>query len=192
MSQGVELVPLQCVRCSTPVRAAPDEVAWVCANCSQGLLLDGESGLRALQVKYAAAAQQAGLIWRPFWVTEGRVTFQARQTYGHDRGPDEAWSAPQTFILPAFECSFEEAGAWGMGFLRQPPRLVEGPAGVLEGVTVDPQAARALAEFVVLTVEAERRDQLRSVAFGLDLEPPVLWAMPFTNESGTLRLALAG
>ena len=192
MSQGVELVPLQCVRCSTPVRAAPDEVAWVCANCGQGLLLDGASGLRALVVKYAAAAQQAGLIWRPFWVAATRVTFHARQTYGHDRGPDEIWSAPRTFILPAFECSLEEAGAWGMGFLRQPPRLAEGSTGVLEGVTVDAQAARALAEFVVLTVEAERRDQLRSVAFDLDLEPPVLWAMPFTNESGTLRLALAG
>jgi predicted RNA-binding Zn-ribbon protein involved in translation (DUF1610 family) len=192
MSQGVELVPLQCVRCSTPVRAGPDEVAWVCANCGQGLLLDGESGLRALEVKYAAAAQQEGLVWRPFWVAAARVTFQARETYGHDRGPDEIWGAPQMFILPAFECSLEEAGAWGMGFLRQPPRLVEGPAGLLEGVTVDPQAARALAEFVVLTVEAERRDQLRSVAFDLDLEPPVLWAMPFTNESGTLRLALAG
>jgi hypothetical protein len=192
MSQGVELVPLQCVRCSTPVRATPDEVAWVCANCGQGLLLDGESGLRALEVKYAAVAQQAGLIWRPFWVTEGRVTFQARETYGHDRGPDEIWGAPQMFVLPAFECSLEEAGAWGVAFLRQPPRLVEGPAGLLEGVTVDPQAARALAEFVVLTVEAERRDQLRKVAFDLDLVPPVLWAMPFTNESGTLRLALAG
>ncbi len=192
MSQGVELVPLQCGRCSTPVRAAPDEVAWVCANCGQGLLLDGESGLRALEVKYAAAAQQEGLVWRPFWVAAARVTFQARETYGHDRGSDEIWGAPQMFILPAFECSLEEAGAWGMGFLRQPPRLVEGPAGLLEGVTVDPQAARALAEFVVLTVEAERRDQLRSVAFDLDLEPPVLWAMPFTNESGTLRLALAG
>ena len=40
MSQKpVELVPLLCVRCQAPVPARPGEVAWVCEQCGQGLVL---------------------------------------------------------------------------------------------------------------------------------------------------------
>lgn len=191
MREAVELIPLKCVRCGTPVPAAPDEVAWMCATCGQGLLLHESSGVLALDVSYAIPSQQSGMTWRPFWVTAGRVSFRVRETYGRDRGPDELWREPQTFILPAFECSLEEAGTWGMGFLRQPPQLVAGPAGVLERVTVDPQAARALAEFVVLTVEAGRRDHLKRVEFDLELGAPVLWGLPFTGPPEGLELVIA-
>ena len=52
MSRRPGLVALQCTRCSTPVPAEPDEVAWICLNCGQGLLLDEvEGGLRAIAVR---------------------------------------------------------------------------------------------------------------------------------------------
>jgi hypothetical protein len=191
VNQGIELVPLKCVKCGTAVPAAPDEVAWACANCGQGLLLDEEKGLVPIEVRYATAAQESGLTWKPFWVGSGRVTFQRRLTYGRQQGPDGRWQQPQTFILPAYECSLEEAGALGKGFLRQPPPLVAGPTGILERVTVDPQGAKALAEFVVLTVEAERRDQLKEVVFDLALDPPTLWVLPFAQKDGKLFLAAA-
>jgi hypothetical protein len=173
------------------VSAAADEVAWICATCGQGLVLDEEKGVRPLEVRFARAVVDSGVTWRPFWIAVGRVTFDLRQTYGRDRGPDELWSSPQTFVLPAFECTVEEAAAWGGGFLRNPPALVPGEGGKLERVTVEADEAKVLAEFVVLTVEAERRDQLKAVAFTLDLEAPVLWALPFTGTEGSLQLALA-
>jgi hypothetical protein len=191
MNQGIELVPLKCVKCGTAVPAAPDEVAWACANCGQGLLLDEGKGLLPIEVRYVAAAQETGVTGKPFWVGSGRVTFQRRMTYGRQQGPDERWQQQQTFVLPAYECSLEEAGALGMGFLRQPPPLVAGPKGILERVTVDAQGAKALAEFVVLTVEAERRDQLKEVAFDLALDPPTLWVLPFALKDGKLFLAAA-
>ena len=192
MNQSIELVPLKCVQCGTAVPAAPDEVAWACPNCGQGLLLDEEKGLVPLEVRYMAAAQETGVTWKPFWVARGRVTFQRRTAYGRQQGPDERWQQPQVFVLPAYECSLEEAGALGMGFLRQPPPLEAGPTGVLERVTVDPQGARALAEFVVLTVEAERRDHLKEIAFDLALDPPTLWVLPFAQREGKLFLAATG
>jgi len=191
VSATVELVPLFCTQCGTPVPAAQDEVAWTCATCGEGLVLDDEKGVRALEVRFARSSVEPGLTWKPFWVAIGRARFEVRQTYGSDRGPDELWASPQTFVLPAFECSLEEAGAWGLSFLRNPPRLAPGPAGRLQRVTVAADEAKALAEFVVLTVEAERQDRLKSVSFHLELEPPVLWALPFTGAEGSLQLTLA-
>ncbi|HLB65549.1 MAG TPA: hypothetical protein VJJ46_11970 [Anaerolineales bacterium] len=191
MSATVEVVPLFCTRCGTAVPAAQDEVAWLCATCGQGLTLDEEKGIRPLDVRFARAAVEAGLTWKPFWVAVGRVRFEVRQTYGRDRGPDELWASPQTFVLPAFACTLEEAGTWGLGFLRHPPGLSPGSAGVLQRVTVGAEEAKILAEFAVLSVEAERRDQLRAVSFHLDLESPVLWGLPFIGAEGSLQLTLA-
>lgn len=191
MSATVDIVPLLCSRCSTPVPAASDEVAWICATCGQGLALDEEKGVRPLEVHFARAAVDSGITWKPFWLAVGRVRFDLRQTYGRDRGPDELWSSPQTFVLPAFECTMEEAAAWGVAFLRRPLALVPGDGGKLERVTVEAEEAKTLAEFVVLTVEAERRDQLKAVAFSLELEAPVLWALPLTGAEGSLQIALA-
>jgi ribosomal protein S27AE len=191
MSAAIELLPLFCTRCGTPVPAGPDEVAWTCGTCGQGLALDEEKGVRPLDVFFAAPASGVEASWMPFWVAIGKVRFERRETYGRDRGPDDLWGSPQTFVLPAFDCSLEEAGGWGLGFLRNPPRLAPGPAAALPRVTVGAEEARTLGEFVVLTVEAERRDQLKAVAFQLDLEPPVLWALPFTGPEGGRQLALA-
>jgi hypothetical protein len=190
MSAAIELLPLFCTRCGTPIQAAPDEVAWMCATCGQGLGLDDEKGVQPLDVQFARATSQTGILWQPFWLAIGRVRFEQRETYGQDRGPDALWGSPQTFVLPAFECSLEEAGAWGLGFLRQPPRLAPGPPGPLPRVTVGAEDVKTLGEFVVLTVEAERRDQLKSVLFHLDLERPVLWALPFSGPEGAQQLAI--
>ena len=55
MDRSVELIPLNCVRCGTPLPAEPDEAAWVCAQCGQGMILDPNAGLLSLQVNYSAA-----------------------------------------------------------------------------------------------------------------------------------------
>jgi hypothetical protein len=177
MTSGATLIALECVRCQTPVPAEPDEVAWICRNCGQGLLLDESVGLRPITVRAAEGPVQ-GAAWRPYWVVPGHVRFQRRESYGRDSAPEARWNAPVQFILPAFACSVEQAVAIGVGHLRQPPRLQEGAAQPLAGATVLPEQLAALARFVVLTVEAERSDKLEAVEFTVDLDSPDLWCLP--------------
>ncbi len=77
MVQPVALIPLACLKCDTPLPAQADEVAWVCARCGQGLLLDenAQNGLALLEVQYASGLdpQRKGM---PFWVVEGRVQLE--------------------------------------------------------------------------------------------------------------------
>ena len=81
MDRPVELVPLMCLRCSTPLPAEPDEAAWVCANCGQGMHLDLKVGLERLDLNYHAAIAP-GATGRPYWVVEGRVNLRKRDSYG--------------------------------------------------------------------------------------------------------------
>jgi hypothetical protein len=37
-------------------------------------------------------------------------------------------------------------------------------------------------EFVVVSIEAARKDKLRSIQFSLDVAQPVLWLLPFTAD----------
>ncbi len=180
MGQSVELIPLVCTHCSTPVPANPEEVAWVCAQCGQGLLLDEQKGLAPLDVYYSAqiAPNTRG---KPYWVAQGDVTVQ-RQTYDSGRrGEQEAqqfWSQPRQFIIPAYDCTLETFTKIGVDWLRQPPALQPGSPAAFEPVTLHLDDVKAAAEFIVVAVEAGRSDKLKEVSFSLDLSKPTLWILP--------------
>jgi hypothetical protein len=175
----VQLVALRCVRCDTPVPAEPDEVAWTCTQCGQGLLLFKEQELVPIHVYYSTAIPANGN-GRPFWVAAGKVQL-ARQVYGGGAGrqkeAEQFWGAGRRFFIPAFANPLENLLSLAMQYLQQPPALQEGPIVPYEAVTVDPSDAQALAEYIVLVVEAGRKDNLKAVDVRVELEPPDLWIL---------------
>jgi len=176
MSGGAGLVPLQCPRCGTPVPAETEEVAWTCANCGQGMLLDEDEGLKPITV-HAAASYEAAASWKPYWVCLGRVRFFRRESYGPDSDPEAGWARPVRFVLPAYTLPVEKAVALGVELLQRPPSLQEGEAQSLQGVTVLPDQLAPLARFVVLSIEAQRDDKLEAIEFTVELDAPELWCL---------------
>ena len=191
MTAPVELVPLECLRCRTRLPAEEGELAWICASCGQGQRLGDDASLIELEIHFADSGAETSVGWFPFWVLHGNVRIQERLSYGGTQSPDPRWGSPQQFILPAFETTPEEAAQWGTRFLREPVDLRGGSPGTLLGVTVSPEEALALAEFVVVSFEADRRDKLKSLRAVLDLGPPELWCLPFAVSERGSRLALA-
>jgi hypothetical protein len=178
MTERAGLKALMCVRCGTPVPAESDEVAWICQNCGQGLLLDEADGLKAITVHAAASDGPAGT-WRPFWIVQGRVRIGRRESYGRDVAPEGRWKEPVRFVLPAYATGVERAVALGVAFLRKPPVLSEGDPQPLQGATVLPDQLAPLARFVVLSLEAERADNLELIELTVELDAPELWCLPF-------------
>jgi hypothetical protein len=180
VGQPVELVPLVCTRCNTPVPASPEEVAWVCAQCGQGLLLDDQKGLVPLEVYYSAqiAPNTRG---KPYWVAKGDVTVQRKTYDSSQRGDQEAqqfWSQPRLFVIPAYDCSLEIFTQVGVDRLRENPALQSGSPAAFESVTLHLDDVKAAAEFIVVAVEAGRADKMKEVSFSLDLSTPALWILP--------------
>jgi hypothetical protein len=179
MTTSVELVLLKCIKCEMAVEAAEDEVAWACANCGQGLLLE-DGGLGPLAVHWAAAAPGSrDFQWHPFWILSGTVAFAKRQTYGRSGQADPLWREPRRFYVPAFPAPLAELERIGGHLTRQQPALPPGPAmGQVQRCTLLPYDARRVAEFIVLTIEAARKDKLRAIGFELLLGAPELWMLP--------------
>jgi hypothetical protein len=176
MTSSVELVLLKCIQCSTPVPAEEDEVAWVCATCGRGLLLT-ETELVPLGVNWAAGRGQSGQPGRPVWVFSGTVEIARRESYSGRGGADELWRNPVRLFVPAYTCPLQELEDVGARLTRQQPALTPGPAGSLAGCTLLPAEARQVAEFIVLTIEAERNDKLKTIDIRLNVGAPELWVM---------------
>jgi hypothetical protein len=175
----VQLVPLVCPRCANFLPAQPGEVAWVCDQCGQGLLLGGSPlALRPLDV-FCSASVRHGQRGRPFWVMPGRVSITSRTTYKGDesRAAREFWAAPRLFFVPAWECALEELLSFGAALLKKPEPMAAGSPVPFLPVVTPPEDVQALAEFLVISLEAERRDAMKELKFDVTLDPPQLWVL---------------
>ncbi len=171
----VRIIPLRCIRCQTPVGSGPDEVAWRCTECGQGLYLDPQAGLVDQKIRFVQPKGPAPHNWLPFWVARGRVVITYRETYSTPGKPNPVWEERPRFFLPAFELDLPDAVGLAQRYLLQPPSLQPAPPQPMPRVTVDRADARALAEFLVLSIEAQGRDALKALEFDLRFEPWELW-----------------
>lgn len=180
MNRAVELYPLNCIRCDLPIPAAVEEVAWICRQCGAGMALTDAGELIPCEIYFSAALspQQKG---KPFWVAEGKVRLN-RQSYNvvgkSDREAEVFWSQPRLFFIPAYACDLEEMLRVGTQLLTHPPALNPGTPTDFLPITHSAADFRPFAEFLIIALEAARKDKVKEVRFELELQPPVLWILP--------------
>jgi predicted RNA-binding Zn-ribbon protein involved in translation (DUF1610 family) len=178
MSESVKLIPLLCVKCQSPLTAQADEVAWACPACGQGQLLMEDKGLVAMQFYYDSRLTP-GQPGKPYWVAQGQAQL-SRSTYSGNQSAEMLayWSQPRLFFIPAFSLPLEQLIAVGSALLRQPPSITQGSPAAFQPVTLHPEDLRPMAEFILISMEAERRDMLKELNFNLTLSAPALWILP--------------
>ena len=90
-------------------------------------------------------------------------------------------AGPRHLYVPAWELSLHTAQDIGSRLAQQQPefRRIDRPAEAqLMSATVTPADALKLLEFVILAIEARRKDWLKDLAFDLDVGEPAMWALP--------------
>jgi hypothetical protein len=179
MNDAVRLIPLMCPRCQAMLPANVEEVAWVCSQCGQASLLDDAKGALAIDAFFSAAIPQNGTGF-PYWVTRGAVSIAQRQTYSGDqsRAMNEFWSTPHLFYIPAWQLAINDLVSAGSKLLRNPLRMEKGSTSKIYPVVLPQRDVRPLAEFIVMSIEAERSDALKQLDFKIQLDPIQLWVLP--------------
>jgi ribosomal protein S27AE len=179
MSENVELIPMFCPKCQNAIPAGVQETAWVCGQCGQGMLLSDVKGVIPFPIHFAAGLP-AGKAGRPFWVVNGRASLQ-RSTYRGNQAAEMVsfWKEPRRFFVPAYELPLDQIIEIGAALLQSaPPQPQEGSPAPFLPVVVTREDIHALAEFIVMGVEASRKDNLKELKIELDLEDPQLWVLP--------------
>ena len=182
MDAPIELVPLNCTRCATPLAAEANEFVWACKQCGQGLALDDQKGLEPLQINYHADLHPEQRGW-PFWVGLAQVSVR-RDSTGFRRSHDEArefWAQPRQFFIPAYESDIDALIQVAGHMLRRPVALKPAPADhthPFTPVTLPHADVRSFAEYLIVAIEAERKDKIESVQYNLDMEHVDFWILP--------------
>jgi hypothetical protein len=144
------------------------------------MALDEASGLETLDIHYAADIARNS-IGKPYWVADGQVTME-RETYDYageyGKAAEQFWGQSRRFFVPAFQAPLERLLEIAKEMLLNPPRLSSGPAAPFEAVTLYRHDVLAAAEYIVIAIEAGRKDKIKSIDFKLKLSKPVLWILP--------------
>jgi hypothetical protein len=182
MDAPIDLVPLNCTRCATPLAAEPNEFVWACGQCGQGLALHDEKGLLPLELNYHADLKPQVHGW-PFWVGLAQVSVR-RDSTGFRRSHGEAnefWAQPRQFFIPAYDAEIDILIQVAGQLLRNPRPLTPAPADTrhpFAPITLPHSDVRSLAEYLVVAIEAERKDKIESVQYSLDMKQVDLWILP--------------
>ena len=175
---------MRCPACNHSLTPENDHVVVACQRCHAAVHI-GDEGLSEMPVHYAApgGADPVGR-WLPFWVFHGRVNIDRRETQRGGSGQEDAerlWGEPCDLYVPAWELSLRTAQDLGSKMIQQQPvyQALSPPAEVdLASVTLTPEDALKMLEFIVLAIEARRPDWLKRLDFHLEVGEPALWALP--------------
>jgi hypothetical protein len=139
--------------------------------------LEPQRGLAEMNIYYSAALAP-NAVGKPFWVVNGQASVQ-RDTYKGDAGREAAefWSQPRRFLLPAYSLPLEDFLTAAVNYLLRPPNIQAGPPAKFLPVKLLMEDIQPAAEFVVMAVEAGRKDMMKSLAFELKLSKPALWIL---------------
>ncbi len=189
----MKLLALSCPQCNEPLIPDNDHIVTLCPACQTATLIS-HAGLARLKIQYATPKPKATIThWQPFWIFHGRVHILKRKIQAGRSRQEESerlWGQPRSLYVPAWDLSMTTAQHVGSRMIEQQPhyQATTLPDQVkLTPVTVTADDALKLLEFVVLAIEARRSDWLKDLDFRLEVDPPVLWALP-ANDNDIVAL----
>ncbi|MCA9981011.1 MAG: hypothetical protein KDD89_09260 [Anaerolineales bacterium] len=183
----MKLLLLRCPTCAEPLPAENDDVVLTCPSCFSDVQLD-ERGVNATAVSFAQPTYPDKLThWLPFWVMQAKVNITKRDTQGGSKSvrkdSEAMWAEPRLLYTPAWDLPVPQARQMGSDLVLLQPTLsalaTRPSDALLTPAVFTTEDAQRFLTFVVLTIEAERKDWLKDLQFQITpLKKAELWALP--------------
>ncbi len=204
-ASGLRLVALKCSKCGSLIKAEPDDHVYYCGNCGTGFeLINEKDELAVVNIDFALPVkkQDAEIIYLPFWVFDTNIQISSRDssaTLGSAAGfiknifSGGDGSKPVTkFYVPAFDTPISNIRRLGMEFTKNQPELESIKKDKLTGCRFSSRDAEKLADFIFLSIEAEKPDMLKNITYSLGLSSPRATGIPFYKTGGSLTDGIVG
>ncbi|MBC7107513.1 MAG: hypothetical protein H5T41_01775 [Methanomassiliicoccales archaeon] len=195
----MKIVQVKCPSCGTPIRMKNKESVFLCDNC--GMMHTRNHGIERIDYEIAefASGGAGERMYMPFWRlycdfsirsknVEGGSFFRLAQWIKGDRD-----SGALFVFIPAFDISLEDFKILSTRLTLNPPhyRTTMNFGGVARiPVLLTKEEARELADFVVVTIEAEKPGVLQYLDYSLSVKDERIIYLPFVKTSSGPVLAI--
>lgn len=195
MTMPVNLTAVKCPSCGRNITDHQIDRAFLC-DCGIMHTRDDE-GTREIPFEVAAPPQgdlpPSGTIYVPFWRLDSEVTINYERSEGgffHKLfGKD--WKGGRLIIfVPAVDWEPGTYKQWSTALTEKPPTYQRAPDfGAFERmpVAIEEGEATQLADFLILTFEAEKPGVLQEISYEVKVVQSGLLYLPFDRSQGGLR-----
>ena len=123
------------------------------------------------------------------WVFNGKVNIIRRESQGSSKGADKdaarLWGSTDRLFAPAWTMPIRQAREIGSQFVVHKPSLAAmtpGEGMLMQEATITPDDGLKLLDFIVLSLEADRKDWLEDFQFDIQTTGYELWAIPARDQ----------
>lgn len=195
-----KLVAINCKNCGSGLMGEINDYITYCSNCGSGFeIVEGE--LTPIEINFAAPALrgEGELIYKPFWLIKSHINILERKATGEFLknlfgGSNNTSSGDITFYIPAFYCSLDIMKSLATQFTIKHPVASPQKYNVkLIGFAYGKEDAKKFSEFILISLEAEKKDTMKNFKYQIDFNSMEILGIPFYKGiNGKMKDAVLG
>lgn len=194
---SVRLIAVKCPSCGLPIRGKVADRVFLC-ECGVMHTRD-DKGTRELSHAIAPpnppSAPPSTVIYVPFWRLDSNVIIHYSRSTGvggfFNKLFGKDWKGGRVSIyVPAVDWDPGTYKKWASSITSNPPKFNAAPSfGGYERmpVVIDETEANQLADFLILTFEAEKAGVLQEMSYEVNVFGTSLLYLPFNRTEGSFR-----
>lgn len=198
--EDFKLIAVKCKSCDSGLTVEVNDSIIYCSSCGNGWEIVNDQ-LVPLEINFAKplVQGQGEVIYKPFWLLDIFVNITSRDSSGGwisnlFGGNSNKTNGNVLFYVPAFWMNIESAKILGVNFTQRNPVASPQKYSVkMKGMNFSREDARKIAEFIFLSIEAEKSDTVRSITYTMEVKSSQMLGVPFYKEpNGKLKDAVLG
>jgi hypothetical protein len=195
-----KLEAIHCKNCGSGLVVELNDYVTYCSSCGSGFELT-DFGLIPIEVNFAAPVLPAegDIIYKPFWLVKTHIEILNREASGGFisnifGGSGQATSGDITFYIPAFYCSLDAMKHLAQNFtVKNPVASPQKFNSKITGFAYGKEDAKKLSEFILISIEAEKKDTMKNFEYRIDYNAFEVLGIPFYRlASGRVKDAVLG
>jgi endogenous inhibitor of DNA gyrase (YacG/DUF329 family) len=195
----MRVVQVKCPACNTPIYSKERDRLFYCDKCNTLHVRNGGAERVEYEVAEFNASAQGDKVYMPFWRMYSSFTIHSKSVEGGQLSRLALWlkgggNSGSLFIyLPATDMDPNSLKYWSTTLTANPPRYATrlnfgGVRRLSASMTME--EAKSLADFVVVTMEAEKPGVLQKLDYSLTVNDAKVVYLPFVYSKGGMVPAL--
>jgi hypothetical protein len=197
--EDFKLIAVKCKSCDSGLTVEMNDKIVYCSSCGNGWEIVNDD-LVPIEIGFAKplVQGQGEIVYKGFWLVDTYVKILSRDSSGgwisSLFGGSNKTEGDVKFYVPAFWMPIESAKQLGVAFTTK--NAVPSPEKYnvkLSGFTYSKEDAKKIAEFIFLSIEAEKSDTVRNISYDIKVKNYNVLGVPFYKQpNGKLRDAVTG